>query len=582
MLNFKLKIKNLKFIILPFLVQLFSVLPLAVAAQPPDLEAQARQIAAELRCPVCQNLSAGDSPSELAQQMKGIILEQLKEGKSADEIKAYFVSKYGEWVLLSPPARGFGLLVWVLPYVVAVAGIVLVLLVVRRWTGKKGRQEPSAADPALLARIKREAAIEAPAPPERESGSPRAELLQEQARLYADLRELDFDYRAGKLSEADYQDLRNTLETEAVLVLKKIETTPARRAATAPQASEGQPSIEKKTAQTQASARPGWQLAAGGAFLLLFGITVGVLLTKSVRPRGSDQDSITGDFLTGTGPGGMAGGAGMAGMGASSSRDLPALLAQGRAAYEKQELPKAIQAFKDALALDPNQPEAHTYMGLILAQAGHADGALMAFDRALSANPKFPLALWGKGMLLYQGKQDFAGARATLQSLIEIMPAGEEKNQIQKTLVEINEASKGRKEGPKKAKAEAAAPPARPGAQPQGQQIRGTITVDPKLKSKLDGKAVLFIVVYQAGSTGGPPLAVKKIDKPVFPLPYSLGSESVMMAGMPFSGKVTVSVRLDKDGNAMTKGPGDLTGEYQKNPAAVGSQNVDIVLDRAM
>ena len=135
MLNFKLKIRNLKFIILPFLVQLFSVLPLAVAAQPPDLEAQARQIAAELRCPVCQNLSAGDSPSELAQQMKGIILEQLKEGKSADEIKAYFVSKYGEWVLLSPPARGFGLLVWVLPYVVAVAGIVLVLLVVRRWTG---------------------------------------------------------------------------------------------------------------------------------------------------------------------------------------------------------------------------------------------------------------------------------------------------------------------------------------------------------------------------------------------------------------------------------------------------------------
>jgi len=298
MLKSKLRIKNLKFIISLFLVQLFSVLPLAVAAQPPDLEAQARQIAAELRCPVCQNLSAGDSPSELAQQMKGIILEQLKEGKSADEIKAYFVSKYGEWVLLSPPARGFGLLVWVLPYVVAVAGIVLVLLVVRRWTGKKRRQEPSAADPALLARIKREAAIEAPAPPESESGSPRAELLQEQARLYADLRELDFDYRAGKLSETDYQDLRNTLETEAVLVLKKIETTPARRAATAPQASEGQPSIEKKTAQTQASARPGWQLAAGGAFLLLFGITVGVLLTKSVRPRGSDQDSITGDFLT--------------------------------------------------------------------------------------------------------------------------------------------------------------------------------------------------------------------------------------------------------------------------------------------
>jgi hypothetical protein len=106
--------------------------------------------------------------------------------------------------------------------------------------------------------------------------------------------------------------------------------------------------------------------------------------------------------------------------------------------------------------------------------------------------------------------------------------------------------------------------------------------VDAKLKSKLDGKAVLFIVAYPAGSGGGPPLAVKKIDNPVFPLPYSLGPESVMMAGVSFSGKVTVSARLDKDGNAMTKEPGNLTGEYKKNPVEIGSQKVDIVLDRAM
>ncbi len=559
----------------------FSLLTASLVAAQPDLEEQARQIAAELRCPVCQNLSAADSPSELAQQMRAIILQQLKDGKSRDEIKAYFVSKYGEWVLLAPPAKGFGLLVWVLPYVVAVAGILLVLLVVRRWVGKRARREPAAVDPSLIARIKREAAIEAPARLELESGSPRAPLLHEQARLYADLRELDFDYRAGRLSESDYQDLRNALEIEAAVVLKKLDVTPERPAAAAPKVLEAKPSVGKKTAQTQRAVRPGWQLVAGGAFLLFFGITVGVLLTKSVRPRGSDQDSITGDFLTGTGSGGVAGGAGMARMGASSSRDIPSLLAQGRAAYERQEYSKAIEAFKNTLAVEPNQPEAHTYMGLILAQAGHADGALMAFDRALAANPKFPLALWGKGMLLYQGKQDFSGARATLQSLLEILPPGEEKKQIQKTLVEINEASKGRKEGPKIAKAETAAPQAQPAAQPQAQQIRGTISVDPKLKSKLDGKAVLFIVAYPAGSTGGPPLAVKKIERPVFPLAYTLGPESVMMAGMPFSGKVIVSARLDKDGNAMTKGPGDLTGEH-KGSVEVGSQKVDIVLDRTM
>ncbi|MBI2989489.1 MAG: cytochrome c-type biogenesis protein CcmH [Deltaproteobacteria bacterium] len=545
------------------------------SAQQADLEDQARQIAAELRCPVCQNLSAGDSPSELAQQMRALILQQLKEGKSRDQIKAYFVSKYGDWVLLAPPAKGFGLLVWVLPYVVAAAGIVLVLLAVRRWAGRKERREPVAVEPSLIAQVKRESVIEASPPTELESGSPRAELLQEQARLYADMRELDFDYRAGKLSETDYQDLRNALETEAAVVLKKLELSPARHAA-APKASETRSAAGKQTVATEKASRPGWRLVAGGAFLLLFGITVGVLLTKSVRPRGSEQDSMTGDFLTGTGPGGIGSSSGMAGMEMKGplSKDLPALLTQGRAAYEKQEWPKAIDAFKNALALDPNQPEAHTYMGLILAQAGHADGALMAFDRALSADPKFPLALWGKGMLLYRAKEDLSGARDTLQRLLQSMPPGAEKDQLQKTIAEISERAS-RQKGDSKKAATGASPPL-------SQGIRGTITVDPKLKSKIDGQLVLFIIAYSAGSTAGPPLAVKKIEHPVFPLTYALGPESVMMPGLSLSGKVRVTVRLDKDGNPMTKEAGNLAGEFKKNPVAIGSQNVDIVIDRVL
>ena len=53
-----------------------------------------------------------------------------------------------------------------------------------------------------------------------------------------------------------------------------------------------------------------------------------------------------------------------------------------------------------------------------------------------------------------------------------------------------------------------------------------------------------------------------------------------MMQGAPFTGKVTVSVRLDKDANPVTRTPGDLTGEYKKNPVEVGAKNVDIVLDQ--
>jgi hypothetical protein len=104
--------------------------------------------------------------------------------------------------------------------------------------------------------------------------------------------------------------------------------------------------------------------------------------------------------------------------------------------------------------------------------------------------------------------------------------------------------------------------------------------VDPKLKDAVNPQWTLFIIARSAEGGGGPPLAVKKIDRPVFPLAYSLGSENVMMQGRPFSGKVTIIVRLDKDGNATTRDPGDLTGEYKKNPVEVGSKNVDIVLDQ--
>jgi hypothetical protein len=54
----------------------------------------------------------------------------------------------------------------------------------------------------------------------------------------------------------------------------------------------------------------------------------------------------------------------------------------------------------------------------------------------------------------------------------------------------------------------------------------------------------------------------------------------MMTQGMPFTGKMSIAVRLDQDGNPGTRGPGDLTGDYKQNPAEVGSKNVDIVLDQ--
>src|SRR5437879_12681037 len=104
------------------LVQLIFFAGRLFAAPAPDLDDQTRAIATELRCVVCQNLSVADSPSEMAQQMRAIVREQLQAGKSPDQIKDFFLSKYGGVVLLKPKTSGFSALVWLLPHLVLIVG----------------------------------------------------------------------------------------------------------------------------------------------------------------------------------------------------------------------------------------------------------------------------------------------------------------------------------------------------------------------------------------------------------------------------------------------------------------------------
>jgi cytochrome c-type biogenesis protein CcmH/NrfG len=351
--------------------------------------------------------------------------------------------------------------------------------------------------------------------------------------------------------------LRGNIEVKAAMVLERLDRIAA-EPPPAKTAKKDRPPEQPAVSANQKRGARGWRLAAGGAFLLIFGLTLGVILTNSLRPRGSEQDSITGDFLTGTA--------------SSGNNEVAGLLREGKTAFGKQEFPKAIDSFKKVLAADPNHPEALAYMGFILMQAGHGDEALMAFDKALSQAPNFPMALWGKGMTLYQGKQDYVGAREVLEKLLPLVPPGAERNEIVKILAEIPAAGQ--------TSQQAAKSTATAAASPSSARISGQITIDPKLKANVEPQAALFIIARAAGGSAGPPLAVKKIDRPTFPLSYSLGAENVMMQGMPFTGKVNITVRLDKDGNAMTRGLGDLTGDYKNNPVEVGTKNVDIVIDQ--
>ena len=142
------------------LVLLIPGIVLAASSGPdtrmPDfaLEDRVREVAEGLRCVVCQNLSVADSPSELAKEMRNLVREQIQQGKSPEEIRAYFVSRYGEYVLLEPPKRGFNLLLWGLPFLAIAVGACGVYLVVRRWTAQ--REPEPAVDPEYAERVRRD------------------------------------------------------------------------------------------------------------------------------------------------------------------------------------------------------------------------------------------------------------------------------------------------------------------------------------------------------------------------------------------------------------------------------------------
>jgi cytochrome c-type biogenesis protein CcmH len=133
---------------------------LALAAAPVD-EQTVHAIATQLRCVVCQSLSVADSPSETAHQMRDIIRERLAAGATPDQVTAYFVARYGDWILLAPPRRGFTLLVWVVPFVGLALGLVVVAVAVRRWSRVSASRAAAPApevDAATRERIRREMA----------------------------------------------------------------------------------------------------------------------------------------------------------------------------------------------------------------------------------------------------------------------------------------------------------------------------------------------------------------------------------------------------------------------------------------
>jgi cytochrome c-type biogenesis protein CcmH len=97
------------------------------------LDQRVHDVASQLKCPVCQGESVADSPATLSQQMRGIIRQQLQSGKSEQEVIQYFVSRYGDRILWSPPWQGLTLLAWLVPITLLLGGTCLLVFVLRGW-----------------------------------------------------------------------------------------------------------------------------------------------------------------------------------------------------------------------------------------------------------------------------------------------------------------------------------------------------------------------------------------------------------------------------------------------------------------
>ena len=115
-----------------------ALLCIAASADPserlkdPGQEAHARQLFRQFRCVVCQNESIDDSDADLAHDLRQIVRQQVAQGRSDAQIRAFLVERYGEFILLKPSFSVGNAALWLAPALIVLAGGALFVLRLRR------------------------------------------------------------------------------------------------------------------------------------------------------------------------------------------------------------------------------------------------------------------------------------------------------------------------------------------------------------------------------------------------------------------------------------------------------------------
>jgi cytochrome c-type biogenesis protein CcmH len=131
----------------------FAVQPDEMLADP-VLEARAREISRDLRCPVCQGEAIDDSNAPISRDLRLLVRERLMEGDSDEEVVDHIVARYGEFVLFNPRATGSGLVLWLAGPAMLLLGGGLAFAMTRRRA--RPEAELSEAEQARLAELMKE------------------------------------------------------------------------------------------------------------------------------------------------------------------------------------------------------------------------------------------------------------------------------------------------------------------------------------------------------------------------------------------------------------------------------------------
>jgi cytochrome c-type biogenesis protein CcmH/NrfG len=252
---------------------------------------------------------------------------------------------------------------------------------------------------------------------------PRAELLEQKRQAVHSLRELAFEHEAGHISDDDYADLCARYEAETATVLTELD-----RLGPAPA-----PPPPVVTARGS-----GWRhplaIGAAAAALLVFGIGIGAGIVRYTAPEPPNQPPMVGSrpFAPMEAAPPAAGGAPRA----VTPEMLQGMLQAARASLFEGRYGEAIAAYQAILKRDPRNVDAMTHLGLIVAIGGHADAALEAFDKALNLDPNYAPALLYRGQVLYESKQDGAGAIKAWEKFVTLTPAGEERDRVIKMIAD--------------------------------------------------------------------------------------------------------------------------------------------------